>query len=58
LRRAIGRLRARFGELGITLRADAGFGEAAVIAFCEQEGIDFVLGLGSNSVRLCCTNSG
>ena len=49
LRRAIGLLRARFSKLGITLRADAGFGEAGVIAFCEQEGIDFVLGLSTNA---------
>lgn len=49
LRRAIGLLRARFPGVKIILRTDAGFGYGETIAFCEEQGIDFVLGLKSNA---------
>ena len=52
LRRAIGLLRARFPGVKIILRADAGFGYGETIDFCEETGIDYVLGLRSNR-RLC-----
>jgi hypothetical protein len=48
LRRAIGLLRQHFPKLKITLRADGGFGQAEVLAFCEAEGLPFVLGLPTN----------
>ncbi len=48
LRRAVRLLRARFPDVPITLRADAGFGNAAVIALCERLGIQFVLALQRN----------
>jgi hypothetical protein len=49
LRRAINLIRFRFPEVPIILRADAGFGQAEVIAFCTDEGLPFVLGLPTNA---------
>jgi hypothetical protein len=48
LRRVLFLLRQRFPQLVITLRADGGFGQAEVLAFCEAEGLPFVLGLPTN----------
>lgn len=49
LRRCIRALRRRFPGVEITLRADGGFGQAEVIAFCEDEqALPFVLGLPTN----------
>lgn len=48
LRRAIRLLRARFPEVQIVLRADAAFGNAGVLAFCEKHGLRYVMGLPSN----------
>jgi hypothetical protein len=49
LRRAVGILRARFPQLRIILRADAGFGYYDVLAFCEAHDVRYVLGLRANS---------
>jgi hypothetical protein len=49
LKRVIALLQARFPGIGITLRADGGFGNADVLSFCEQQGLSYVLGLPSNS---------
>lgn len=49
LRRTIWLLQARFPDVEIILRADGGFGQAEVIAFCEEQGLQFVLGLPTNS---------
>ena len=49
LKRAVKLLRARFPGLKILLRADSGFGNASVIAFCRKRGLDFLLGLGRNA---------
>ena len=48
LRRAVQLLRARFPEIEIILRADAAFGVAEVLAFCERAGLRYILGLRSN----------
>jgi hypothetical protein len=48
LRRAVDLIDARFAGVPITLRADAGFGHAEEIHFCEDQGLDFVLGLSTN----------
>lgn len=48
LRRAVKLLRARFPGLRIVVRADAGFGYADVLAFCEAHDLRYVLGLTSN----------
>ena len=49
LTRVMALLQARFPGIGITLRADGGFGNAEVLCFCEQQGLSYVLGLPSNS---------
>jgi hypothetical protein len=48
LKRVIAHLRARFPQIGITLRADGGFGNADVLAFCEQQKLSYVLGVPGN----------
>jgi hypothetical protein len=56
LRRAVRLVRARFAKVQIVLRADAGFGYADVLAFCEAQGLDYVLGLKSNArLAVLCT---
>jgi len=49
LRRASRLLRRRFPGVQIRLRADSGFGVASVLAWCEAHGIDYLLGVKSNS---------
>ncbi|HLV97295.1 MAG TPA: IS1380 family transposase [Ktedonobacterales bacterium] len=49
LRRAIALLRERFPQVAITLRADSAFGQEAVLSFCAEQDLAFVLGLPSNS---------
>jgi len=51
LRRVVKLLRARFPEVRIILRGDSAFGIGEVIEFCEDMGLDFVLGLRGN-IRL------
>ncbi len=48
LRRIVCLLRERFPLVSIILRADSGFGHADVIAFCEERGLGYVLGLAGN----------
>jgi hypothetical protein len=48
LRRAVRLLRARFPGVNIVLRADAGFGYWDTLAFCEEQKIDYILGLSTN----------
>ena len=49
LRRAVRLLRARFPQVRIILRADAGFGNADTLAFCEAQNLSYVLGLRHNN---------
>jgi hypothetical protein len=48
LRMAIRIMRARFPDVRIMLRADAGFGYGDVLSFCERHGLLYVIGLSSN----------
>ena len=48
LGRAVVLLRDRFPQVRIILRADAGFGYADTLAFCESQKLSYVLGLRSN----------
>ena len=48
LRRAVRLLRSRFPRVKIVLRTDARFGYADVLAFCEAQRIEYVLGLARN----------
>lgn len=49
IRLAVALVRERFPRAKIILRADAGFGNAAVLALCDKLKISYCLGLASNS---------
>jgi hypothetical protein len=49
--RIVGQIRQRWPNVRITLRADSGFAREALMAWCEQSGVDFLFGLARN-VRL------
>ena len=48
LRRIVARLRARWPQVPIELRADAGFAKPEIYAFCEAEAISYTIGLVTN----------
>jgi len=49
--RIIGQIRSRWPEVRIVLRADSGFAREALMAWCEQNRVDYLFGLARN-VRL------
>ena len=49
LKRLVRRLRARWPQVTIELRADAGFAKPEVYAYCEQERIAYTIGLAPNA---------
>ena len=49
LRRIVRRLRERWPEITIELRADAGFARPEIYAFCEAEDIGYTIGLVTNA---------
>ena len=49
LKRIVGRLRDEWPEVAIEIRADAGFAVPALYDYCEEEGIDYTIGLVTNS---------
>jgi Transposase DDE domain group 1 len=49
LRRLVQRLRARWPAVQIELRADSGFAVPALYEWCEAEGLDYTLGLPTNT---------
>jgi Transposase DDE domain group 1 len=49
LKRIVGRLRNRWPEVHIELRADAGFAVPALYDYCEAQGITYTVGLITNS---------
>ena len=49
--RIIGQIRQRWSSVKIILRADAGFARQALMAWCEDNGVDYLFGLQGN-VRL------
>jgi hypothetical protein len=44
----VGRIRARWPEVEIWIRADSGFAREAIMAFCEANDLEYVLGLARN----------
>ena len=46
--RIVAQIRARWPRVRILLRADSGFAREALMAFCEQNRVDFVFGLARN----------
>ena len=52
LRRLIGRIHQHWPRTRITIRGDSHYGRPEVMAWCEANGVDFILGLaGNNTVR-------
>ena len=49
LARIVGRIRLRWSEVRIILRADSGFAREEIMAWCEANGVDYVLGLAKNA---------
>jgi len=47
--RIVNRIRARWPEVRIVLRADSGFCREPIMDWCERSGIDYVFGLARNS---------
>jgi hypothetical protein len=49
LERIVGRIRARWPEVEIWIRADSGFARESIMAWCEANGVEYVLGLARNT---------
>jgi hypothetical protein len=47
--RIVGQIRSRWPEVQIILRADSGFAREELMAWCEQHGVDYILGLARNA---------
>lgn len=47
--RIVERIRSRWPEVKITIRGDSGFAREELMAWCEKNGVDYVLGLAKNS---------
>ena len=47
--RIVARIRQRWPQVRILLRADLGFAREALMAWCENNGVDFLFGLAKNS---------
>ena len=48
LQRIVAQIRQAWPQVKITLRGDSGFCREELMAWCEQEGVDYVLGLAKN----------
>jgi hypothetical protein len=49
VQRIVGQIRTRWPEVRIILRADSGFAREALMAWCEEQGVDYVFGLAKNA---------
>lgn len=49
LERIVAQIRARWPKVRIVVRADSGFCREAIMAWCEANGVDYVLGLARNA---------
>jgi hypothetical protein len=49
VQRIVAQVRSRWPRVRIILRADSGFAREAIMAWCEQSGVDFVFGLAKNA---------
>ena len=50
LRRLIRRIRQRWPRTRITIRGDSHYGRPEVMAWCEANGVDYILGLAGNNI--------
>src|SRR5512142_1716772 len=48
LRRIVAQIRQAWPEVKITVRADSGFCREPIMAWCERDGVDYILGLAQN----------
>lgn len=48
LSRIVPQIREAWGEVELVIRADSGFCREEIMAWCEQEGVDYILGLAQN----------
>lgn len=48
LTRIVGEIRKRWPTVEVTIRADSGFAREAIMAWCEANGVEYVLGLAKN----------
>src|SRR5512142_3102597 len=48
LQRIVAQLRGAWPEVKITIRADSGYCREPLMAWCEQDGVDYILGLAQN----------
>jgi len=49
VQRIVAQVRTRWPRVRIILRADSGFAREAIMAWCEQSGVDYVFGLAKNA---------
>jgi Transposase DDE domain group 1 len=49
LKRIVEQIRASWPEVKITIRADSGFCREEILRWCEENGVDYLLGLAKNS---------
>jgi hypothetical protein len=49
LKTVVGKLRSKFPKIKITVRADSGFCREDILSWCEDNGVDYVIGLARNS---------
>lgn len=49
LERIVARIRQRWPEVHIIVRADSGFAREELMAWCESQGVDFIFGLARNA---------
>jgi Transposase DDE domain group 1 len=52
LQRIVGQIRGRWPKVKIVLRGDSGFCREEIMAWCESNGVDYVLGLAKNNVLI------
>lgn len=48
VRRIVARIRARWPQTRLVLRADSGFARDAIMSWCEENDVDFIFGLAKN----------
>jgi Transposase DDE domain group 1 len=49
LERIVGRIREAWPGVGIVIRADSGFCREAILSWCENHGVDYVIGIARNA---------
>jgi Transposase DDE domain group 1 len=52
LKRIVAQIRAKWPKVRIVLRADSGFCREDILAWCEGNGVDYVIGLAKNDVLI------